>query len=938
MTEQKIRTVILSLLLVCAPLIAQTETATIRGNVVDSTGAVVVGADISLVEVNTNAKRLNKTNENGDYEFPHLLRGAYRLSVMAPGFKEFVADNLLLESTEVRRLNAALEVGSTGTQITVQANAGVIATDTAKISGVFTSQRFDQNPLATVYMLLYTLPHVTYDNSGGWVIAGQRGAQIAEGMDGFTTDGAVNNFTAVVYMQEFSVVGANNSAENSRVAYVGMVTKSGSDQFHGRLAFWHQNSALNARDYFAATKPHLLGDNYFVDFGGPIRKNKTFFYVGTDHTLYPGGSYNLRSVPTASMRSGNFSGFSAIKDPLGNSPFPANTIPANRISSVSTKVLNEYMPSPNLGSANATSNNYGFLWPHLSTASKTSDGMVRFDQLLSEKNRLYGRWLARMWPLATEYAIAGSYPGLGWTRQRHEEHLVVEDTHMISPAFVNTFQFGWYRMMYTDGDKTLGFTPLKGDQVVKELGIQGVNDQNLSAMGFPTMSISGYSALSVTAGGKICNDRFGYSDSLTWVKGRHVLKFGAQFNRYSQFTGTVPAGTYGSFNFTGNLTGNAFGDFLLGAPYTSTRLSPLVNRTQLDKEIGIYAQDAFKITNRLTLDYGLRWERFGSAGYQDGLVYNWDPTTGNVIVPSSTTRSVSSLYPKAITISSGNVQERPSLGDFAPRIGLAYRVGDKTVVRGGYGIFTENLGQFARAFTGGPFQLSETFTNSVTNGGLLFTFPNPFPSATGAVASQSVSGYPLNTENGRIHQFSFTIDRQLHDVGIRLSYIASRSRGLNYSLNIDRPAPSLIPFTQSRQPYPQFVSTSWIQSDGMANYNSLSLEVQRKVGQVTFDNTWTWAANYTKNPNTPYPYEVNGWSRDGFTPKQRVLLNVMWRIPVGHGRSFLKTGPKALDLVLGGWGTVLDRAFPVWAIPDAHILGIGSGQHEHLRGDTGQIM
>jgi len=202
----------------------------------------------------------------------------------------------------------------------------------------------------------------------------------------------------------------------------------------------------------------------------------------------------------------------------------------------------------------------------------------------------------------------------------------------------------------------------------------------------------------------------------------------------------------------------------------------------------------------------------------------------------------------------GNAQESPSLHNFAPRLGAAWRpFGDRTVIRGSYGIFTETLGRFARVLNNGPFQISETFNNALTNGQFLFAFPNPFPPGAGQVASQSITSYPINTSNGKIHQFNVSVERQIKDVGIRLSYVGARDRGMNYSVNINKPAASLIPFTQSRRPFPQFMSGSIGRNDGALNYNAFTVEGLRKMGSLTFDAHWTWTSNYLNYQNIEDP-------------------------------------------------------------------------------------
>ena len=207
--------------------------------------------------------------------------------------------------------------------------------------------------------------------------------------------------------------------------------------------------------------------------------------------------------------------------------------------------------------------------------------------------------------------------------------------------------------------------------------------------------------------------------------------------------------------------------------------------------------------------------------------------------------------------------------------------------RGSYGIFTETLGRFARDLPNGPFQISESFFNAIQNGQPLFAFPNPFPAGAGTVASQSITGYPTDTNNGKIHQFNFSVERQIKDIGIRLSYVGARDRGLNYNVNINKPVASLIPFTQSRRPYTQFVGVTIDRNDGALNYNAFTVEGRRRMGQVTFDAHWTWTSNYLNYQNIEDPYAPLRWSHDQYSSKFRAVVSAVWSMPFGHGKKFL---------------------------------------------------
>jgi outer membrane receptor protein involved in Fe transport len=894
--------------------LGQLTLSTIRGTVGDPSGAPVVGASVSLVNVATSARREVITTDTGDFEVPDLQPGTYRLTASAPGFKMFVAEDIVLESTQIRRINAVLELGAVNQEVTVNAGAAVIATDSGKLQSSISGTKYADVPLvgaeATLdpSMVLTTVPLVSQTNgvwSSQW--AGQSTSQVQEGQDGHTNDGAVNQINDILDAQEVTVVTVNNTAEFARVGYMNLVTKAGTNQFHGRALYWHQNSALGAREFFEETKAKQLIHTMSGSLSGPIRRDKTFFYASANILKVPSKQFYLRSVPSDRMREGDFSQLLSlpspvvIRDPLTNQPFPGNVIPTGRLNDVSKSVNEHYLPAPNRGGADALSNNYGFTFPFPTDYALRQDFTQRFDHHFSQKNRLMGRVIEN-WG---KYVLPSNYETFAWTRLRFNIHVVVEDTHVFSPSLVNSFRVGWYKEEVNDGQPMYGVTPFKGDEAVSVIGLQGVNPKGYSAQGFPTMNITGYPVLRTQPGGLVQDDHdWGYADTLTWSTGRHVLKFGGEYKPQSRFAGNIPEGTYGNFSFTGSFTGYGYSDFLLGVPFTSTRLDPLTNRWRRDSELGLFVTDSFKATQRLTLDLGIRWDRFGSPKYDDGLMFNWDPQQGNVItVPEDAMGSISPLYPKTIGIVPGDVRMKPSNTNFAPRVGAAYRLTENTVLRGGYGIFTETLGRYARIQGGGPFQISETYQNEIVDGEPMFSFPNPFPTslALARVPSQSVTGYPLEVDNGRIHQFNLTVERQIKDIGVRLSYVGSRNKGMNYGISVNKPQPSLIPFTPDRRPYPQFVGASYFRSNGEQTFNAFTAEVQRKAGQFTFNAHWTWASNLTNMLNLENPYSPLFWDRDAFTPRHRGVINAVWDLPFGRGRHFLANAHPVVQGIAGGW-------------------------------------
>lgn len=889
------------------PGYGQLQLSTIRGTVTDASSAAVVGAAVTVTDVKTNAvSRRAQVDNAGNFEFPDLVAGVYRVTVESPGFKAFVADNVVVEGSQIRRVDVRLEVGQIAERITVEAGVTPITTDSAQITSGVKRQVYDESPMVRNYYphsLLATLPGVESQGSGwNMNINGQPPAQIALGMDGVTNDGTVNLVNRLDF-SELTVTGVNNAAEQPRVGNYNMISKRGDNGYHGEAYFTHFNSALNARNFFDPVKPATKEHRGQLAFSGPIIKNKTFFYVSYFYLKIPAGVFLQRNVANLALRGGNFSQLSqVVRDPTTGQPFAGNQIPASRINPTSAKIQEDFLPRPNMGAPTDLVNNFGYIHPFPSDLFEARYPQVRFDHNFSEKNSIYGRWIRRRTP----YVLSSQLPQFVWTRFRSHDHWVINDTHVFSPRLVNSFRFGLKRDYIKDGDEIAGVKPLEASETIQKMGLQGVNQPGLkNVQGAPTLAITGFTGFSMPGGGVVNdNNLASYADSLTWSVGRHVLKMGFELKTVQEFLGSIPDPTFGNFNFNGSITGHAYADFLLGTPFTSSRLSPLVNRDRREKEFGMYVQDSFKVTQKLNIDYGLRWDYFTAPRFDDGLQYAWDKASGNIIIPDSAASKVSPLYPRNIGIVTGNVLPRPDRKNIRPRFGFAYRLSDKSVIRGGYGIFTETIGYFSRLQGVGPFQISETYINQATPGQPLLSFPNPYPTslASASIPSQSIAAFPLQTDNGSIHQFNLTVEQQVGDLGFRLSYIGSRSRGLNYNLAINKPQPSLTTFTQARRPYPQFIGVTEAQNDGRSNFNSLQFEVQRKVGKlITFDAHYTLQSHVSDFLNLENPYNRRFWNREAFSARHRFVFQSVINLPVGKGQPFLASIPTALDQVIGGW-------------------------------------
>jgi len=895
--------------LLCISSYSQEGLSTLRGTATDASGAVVPGATVSARQVLTNVvARTVTTDAQGNYEMPALKSGAYQVTATLAGFKTSVVDDVLLTSNQVRRVDVTLEVGEVATQITVSAASAAIQTEEGKLASDFkaaeqyTSLPVPGNAFSGTWAILAILPDVQRE-PGDWGsprFAGQGGSQVHMGQDGVKEETLNSQTVNMEAVAEVKAVVVNNTADYARVGYFDTITKSGTNDFHFDGSYYNRNSALGARNFFEAEKTHVNYHTFNLSFAGPIIKDRTFFYAMWNGERVPSSSFHLSSVPTNAMRTGDFSAIGTIIDPTTGQPFTGNKIPDSRISGVAKTTQDLLLPAPNRGDPNVPVNNLDWAWPYPYDQFYADVFSVRIDHRVSEKNSLYGR----LQTYRPKYVLPSNYPATGWTRLRHSYSWVITDSHVFSPTLVNSFTFGGNWDGMNDNEMVDGYQPASASELVQAMGLQGVNQAGITSPGgSPIFNISGYDSIYIQPGGYNRSARnYNMGDSVTWAKGRHVVKIGGELRTYSDYNEIVSNDNFGRFSFNGRFTGDAYADFLLGLPNTSRRLNPLTNRQRTSNELGLFITDTFKVTQKLTLDLGLRWDRFSSTTYDDGLMFNWDPTTGNVIVPQDKVDMISPLYPSNINIVTGEVVPNPDSSNFVPRIGVAYRLNDKTVIRGGYGIFNESLGAIGRVAGTGPFQIAETYTNSITDGVPFLQMPNPFPSSlvSAAIPSQSVTGYPMQTKNGQIHQFNVSVERQVADIGFRLSYIGSRNRNMNYGIGTNMPEPSLIPFSDDRRPYPQFVGTSVYRTNGGQNYDSMSFEANRRVGWFMFDAHWTWAHAMDNTLNTQNPYAPLYWNRD-FLAKHRVVFNTIWNLPFGKGKQYASGVSPVADKIIGGW-------------------------------------
>jgi hypothetical protein len=898
---------------------AQTVNAVLRGTVTDVSGGVVPNAELRLLEPATGqVVRQAMSTSTGDFEFDELKPGTYELRCTSAGFKQFVASNILLDSGQVRRVDAHLAVGGASQEITVTAGAAVISTESATLSGTYSSKQHDESPQVTIYPTSYAMLTTQSGVQGGdgtTVVAnGQTRSQQTLTFDGIPNDLNGEQSNNANLFSEVSATLFNAPAESAVPVQINQITKRGTNSIHGSASYRIYDSLFNAEGYFDTEKTPYLQHEWNIEVGGPIWKDHTFFYGQWFAQRIPLGTAFRASVPTSDWRNGVFD--TTIVDPSTGQPFPNNTIPSNRISSVAKAFQDNYLPAPNVSGNNTSVNNYAFHFPFNSDLYRGDWPMGRIDHNLTKNNTIFVRWLMRQTP----YVLNNGLPSLIWTRLRRDQQWAAGDTHIFTPRLLNNFRFGYSTDYVSDGQQEGGKTPPDGSKVLATTGLQGSNPSGLTGQGFPSITISGLTPLVNVPGGTKANDHIlSLNDSIDWQVGRHVMKFGASVERYTNSEGVVP--DYGTFKFDGSITGSAYADFLLGIPQTSQRTNPLGNREQALTEYGFYAEDSFKLTPRLNINYGIRWDIYGTPNESDHLMYNWDPATPDyVLVDSAAVSKVSPLYQAlGIPVKAANVRAVTDKDDIAPRVGVAYQLSDHSVIRGGYGVYTSRLdsSKYLGSFlpinpqlgSTGPFSISETYQNLLSNNNnqTFVTFPDPYPQTTASaqVPSQSVNGYPQHISHGRIQQFSVTYEREINKTGLRASYVGSRSSGLNYSLNTNLPVPqSKTPFTTSMRPYQKFVETTLLRFNGGAKYDSLQLAANRRMSGLTFNASYSFSRSLLNYLDTENPYDVlSHWSNDGVTQRQYASISAVWVLPFGKGHRYLSSGGGVMERVVGGWST-----------------------------------
>lgn len=1017
----RLTTVLRSLILVLVaaiasdcPVIAQSIQGSILGTVKDQTGAAVPNASVKITDTDTGVSRTVTSNNAGDYQLLNIPADHYMVEINAEGFQSEVLRGLILTARQQLRADAALTLGKITQQVSVDAgSAGTIQTETASIDASLSAVAVRDLPAnyrastsgTSPLTIIQTLPGVQADSSGNYSVQGGLPFQTEVSVDGITIQSSTSNSPMADALpsgdsiSEIRVDGVLNNAEFGQPGEVTSITKGGTNHLHGALFWYHQESAFNATPYGSLTKPHVSTNDFGITAGGPVYiphlyngHDKTFFFTTYEGYRGPRTTPAQFEVPTAAMKSGDFSGVQGVtplKDPFTGGTYPNYTVPIN---SVSQKFL-QFFPDPNLGDPNI----YVPGTPNYATNQANSlfsnQFDIRGDQYLGSKALIFGRYTWKN------------------SNQDTPNNLLVPSSGKISQNRVYLGAFNYSFTANLENELRIGATlqtsgytnSFDGKSFTQGSGLNGL--QNLFYNGLPELDFNFLTPLNADRLNSLTKSRtFVYTDGLSWTKGRHSMKFGIDVRKIEAITplGFNGADNYGTFDYSSaTFTGQEFADFLIGAPNNTFYDVVQSDNDGQTMHYQAYAQDQWKATDRLTISYGLRWEFHPAYHDPSGNIGNFDPSvakSGRVIYPDGKGSLVdlpfidsfnscglgqSSGVPAqngaACTPTLSNTQaglpnglRLSSKKRFFPRLGFAYRPfsNDRTVIRGGFGMYNITLlgGNFY-SLTGTLQSGTETYQNLPTPTGPSYVWPQIYAGAgensNAAAYGQAYFGTAndINWKDPYSEQVSFSVDRDLgHNYGLRVSYIGMTSHHLVWAPNLnDLPYSSTMSaYYQplSARPFPNWGRINTRSTGAASNYQSMQLNLSHHLSNgLTFDSTYTLAKNLSNNQGPgsgSFTGETGGGRASyGYDPdidfgqiygtrRHRWNTTMVYAIPVGRGLRYGSKMNRALDAAVGGWqisnilllqtGPFLS---PYFGSGQGDPSGTGSGLNGGLYGDLG---
>jgi hypothetical protein len=933
-------TLLLTFLILCPTstgLAQNTNAGEIRGTVTDSTGAVVPDVRVIILNTDTGIRKELATNSAGIYDAISILPGSYSIEFRKEGFTTVIRRGITL-NVGVITVDASLSVGSVTETLQVNAQVSMLQTESGEQASTLQMTELLQLPNlgADWTFVTKTLPGVV--GSGTSLSVNGSGRYQANWLaDGGTvTYPNSNNVDIAVYesLAEVKISAATFDAQyGSGSAVMNQISRSGTNQFHGSAYDYAQNDYLNARSFFQAKVGNLRRHNYGGAIGGPVMKNKMFFYFVHDRIINNSARERYSTFPTQAMRTGDFSdpAFPKIYDPATlaqvngqwvRQPFPDNKMPFNSLDPTAA-ATQKYFPTPNLGPTDYTPSGVlkGIQQNHYSVLVSKSPVVKYFGKLdynISNTNRLSG---SITWRDSLSFSPAATCPMDCYTGDVEAWQSQVTDVWTISPNVVNEVRLAFLRQA------NWFVSPNYGQGYPAKLGINyAIADT------FPNVSISGPVASTSIGSGLhsiLIENTFSPSDTVTIVRGRHIIKAGGQLTVHQHNYSAWPDTNAASFTFSGIVTkrapydspsGLGYADFLTGlASGYSASLIPLTGARS--KPVQMFLQDDFKLLPNLTINLGVRYEIQPGWRVNNGMQALFDPTIIN-----SVTNTPGAMWWQGANGRDTVQQSRRNI--FLPRVGFAWSPWTKWSVRGGFGMYTYawstdnylNQGRGMGFAIAGSMSTTDGMTPvlriSDTNPNLNLYYPSASNRQPESMNGQSVPYYPYKTPVAHISNWSFGIGRELsYGLVAEVAYVGSHGGDLSFPRDVNQVPENLLGpgDAQSRRPYSQYQSINADLYDALSNYHSLQVMLRKQLSSgISFDANYTWAKNLVSQDASGWNGQsgTQGWQR-AYAPLANYGLSnddiphqfktsVVYQWPFGKGRmSFGDKGP--LNALFGGW-------------------------------------
>jgi hypothetical protein len=862
---------------------AQTTSTSLLGTITDPSGATVPGVEVTVTNSGTNESRRVTTNNLGYYIVQALEPGEYRVTVRKPGFKTQVRSGIVLQVNQKLTLDFALAVGEVSETVAVTGEAPVVDEASAALGTVMDEHKIVHLPLngRNYAQLAYLIPGVTpgqrhsndtvnFSNPYQISANGQRQFNTELTLDGVSVNSALLNQSnlrpSIDALQEFRVQTGQYSAEFGMQsgAQVNLVLKPGTNAFHGDAFEFLRNDKLDARDFFLPQqqpKAPFKQNQFGATLGGPIARNKTFFFLSYEGFTKRKALVGNAVVLTDAQRQGDFAGSAPLKDP-GNPGafFPNNAIPISRLSPEAQKLL-QFMPFAN------TPGPLNFTGATINRANQ-QQGFTRIDHQLREKDKIFVR-----------YAISDQHvpetelnPNFAEVQDIRDQNATINHIHLFSPSTLNEFRFAYNRA----NDEFFG--PPRGNfSPLKDLGISGVaEDPKLK--GVPDIGIPGLLGIGEHFLVPLTQLDWTYSiaENLTKTRGSHNFKTGLDI-RKMRLDRFFQQGNRGSFSFTGIYTGNAIADFLLGLPSSTSRaVGPGIYNNIHQIRLAYYFQDDWRVSPKLTLNLGLRYEIMGVPEDSGGNLRTFDFKTRKLIPDFGVTQG---LF-------------KPDHHNFAPRFGFAYSPfklwNRPTVFRGGYGIYY-NMPQmqiYTLMGNNPPASLTESFNAAE---GRRLTLANGFPGSGTLPPFPALLPISDDFKPAYVQSWGFSIQQEVAaNTVLEIGYVGSKSTRLDQTETLNMPFPGPGPI-QSKRPMPDIGAIRFFSSDSNATYHGLQSRFERRLQHgLTLLAAYTFSKTIDDNfTASSTPLNTARWAQDplnrkaeksqsSFNIPQRFSLSYLW--------------------------------------------------------------